>query len=99
MNGTVLKFAVRRERTILLVVLLAAVPLVRMISERATRIKAGGLTAVGQRPAMGDLRLVDGQGHPWRIEGHRAGGASARMFPTTRASDRPMTHQIRVCRR
>ena len=51
--------------------LLVAVPLMRTISERVTRIRAGGLTAVGQRSAMGELRLVDVQGGTWRLEDHR----------------------------
>jgi cytochrome c biogenesis protein CcmG/thiol:disulfide interchange protein DsbE len=72
----------RRERAIWLVALLVAVPLVRMISERATRIRAGGLTAVGQRRAMGELPLVDVQGHAWRIEDHRGQAVVVNLWAT-----------------
>jgi cytochrome c biogenesis protein CcmG/thiol:disulfide interchange protein DsbE len=72
----------RRERTILLVMLVVAVPLVRMISQRATRIRAGGLTAVGQRPAMGELQLVDAQGNGWRLKDHRGQAVVINLWAT-----------------
>jgi cytochrome c biogenesis protein CcmG/thiol:disulfide interchange protein DsbE len=82
-NGrAVLKFAKRHERAILLVVLLVAVPLARMISEYAGRIRAGGLTAVGQRSAMGRVRMVDVQGNDWRLEDHRGQVVAINLWAT-----------------
>ena len=50
--------------------LVVAIPLTRLISERASRVRAGGLTAVGKRRALGGLQLVTASGDRWRIEDH-----------------------------
>jgi cytochrome c biogenesis protein CcmG/thiol:disulfide interchange protein DsbE len=82
-NGrAVLKFAMRHERVILLAVLLVAIPSVRMISEYAGRIRAGGLTAAGKRTAMGRMRLVDVHGNDWRLEDHRGQAVVINLWAT-----------------
>jgi cytochrome c biogenesis protein CcmG/thiol:disulfide interchange protein DsbE len=55
----------------LLGILMVAVPLTRLLQERVTRLRAGGLTVVGKRRALGALELTAASGDPWRMEEHR----------------------------
>jgi cytochrome c biogenesis protein CcmG/thiol:disulfide interchange protein DsbE len=67
----VLRFVKNRERMWMLALLVVAVPLTRLLEERLTRVRAGGLTQVAQRRPLGVVELTEAAGGAWRLEEHR----------------------------
>lgn len=72
----------QHERGVWLIATLLAVVLTRVISERVTRLRVGGLTPVATRAVMPDFQMIDPRGGQWRLEDHRGQAVVVNLWAT-----------------